>query len=97
MVDAMLATDDQTHSYLDQSVVTTNASEVWDATGGSIILAGDFRYIWHQVSVELGLKDPAPPNSDLATKIKHRRQAFAEFLLSFNSRNELILQLDMNL
>ncbi len=94
MVDAMIATDDQAHSHLDQSVVTTNASEVWDATGGSIILAGDFRYIWRQVSVELGLADPTPPNSDLTTKIKIRRQAFAEFLLSFSRRMDLIAQLD---
>lgn len=94
MVDAMIATDDQTHSHLDQSVVTTNASEVWDATGGPIILAGDFRYIWHQVSVELKLADPTPPNSNLPTKIKLRRQAFAEFLLSFDNRGDLIQQLD---
>ncbi|HIG40001.1 MAG: CaiB/BaiF CoA-transferase family protein [bacterium] len=94
MVDAMIATDDQTHYHLEQSVVSNNASEVWEATGGPVILAGDFRYIWHQATVELKLADPTPPNSDLATKIEFRRKAFAEFMLSFDSRGDLIQQLN---
>jgi crotonobetainyl-CoA:carnitine CoA-transferase CaiB-like acyl-CoA transferase len=94
MVDAMLATDDKTHYYLDDVGVNTDDSEVWEATGGAIILAGDFRYIWKQVIRVLGLIDPTPENATLLEKIKCRRDAFSEFLLRYENRESLVEDLD---
>jgi len=94
MVDAMLATDDQTHYYLDDVDVNTAASEVWDATGGAIILAGDFRYIWQQAVAIMDVKDPTPMGASLPVKIKCRRDAFAKFLNSHHDRDSLVAQLD---
>jgi crotonobetainyl-CoA:carnitine CoA-transferase CaiB-like acyl-CoA transferase len=90
----MLVTDDQTHAYLENSQVATGASEVWAAIGGDIIIAGDFRHLWKSVIHVHGIKDPTPDDATLEEKIRCRRQAFQEFLLSFTSRETLIEALD---
>lgn len=94
MVDAMLATDDQTHYHLESSEVTSGASEVWNATGGPIILAGDFRHIWKQINTILGVADPTPEGAPLAEKIRCRREAAAAYFMNFQTRAELTTALD---
>lgn len=94
MVDAMVATDDHTHAHLDSVESQTGASEVWDATGGPIILAGDFRHIWRQFNTVLGLADPTPDGASLEEKIRCRRDAAAAFLVSFETRAALTEALD---
>ncbi|MEX0941265.1 MAG: CaiB/BaiF CoA-transferase family protein [Pseudomonadales bacterium] len=94
MVDAMLATDDQTHYHLEDSTVMNGASEVWDATGGHIIIAGDFRHIWRQINTVLGVFDPTPEDAGLEEKIRLRRKTAAEFFTSFADRTALTDALD---
>lgn len=94
MVDTMLATDDHTHYHLERSEVNNGASEVWDATGGPVILAGDFRHIWKQINTVLGIADPTPPGAELREKIRCRRAAVGDFLSSFTTREELTHALD---
>lgn len=94
MVDAMLATDDHTHYHLESSEVNNGASEVWNATGGPIILAGDFRHIWRQINTVLGVDDPTPPDATLEEKIRCRREATASFMMSFDDRESLKAALD---
>ncbi len=95
MVDAMLATDDQTHAYLENAHGDGSAaSEVWDATGGPVIIAGDFRHLWKSVVIVHKLQDPTPSDAELDEKIRHRREAFSQFLLSFDSREDMVTALD---
>lgn len=94
MVDAMLATDDYTHYNLEHSEVNNGASEVWNATGGPVIIAGDFRHLWRQFNTVLGVEDPTPEGAPLEEKIRCRREAAAAFLLSFNDRKSLTDALD---
>ena len=99
MVDAMLATDDLAHYYLDYGSahdipIQNGASEVWDVPGGSIILAGDFRYIWKTLANKYDLDDRTPDGAPLADKISNRRQCVADYLNSFESRQRLIAALD---
>ncbi len=94
MIDAMLITDDQTHANLENSRVETAASEVWQATGGEVMIAGDFRHLWKSVTLTHGLIDPTPEGAELEEKIRCRRQAFQDFLLSFGTREALIEALD---
>jgi CoA:oxalate CoA-transferase len=94
MVDAMLATDDQTHYYLEDAPVNNSASEVWAATGGPVIMAGDFRHIWRLLNTVLGVPDPTPVDATLAAKIAARRAATEAFLTSFKTRSELTGALD---
>ncbi|MEX2489876.1 MAG: CoA transferase [Pseudomonadales bacterium] len=94
MVDAMLTCDDQVHFHLDSAEVNTGASEVWNATGGPIILAGDFRHIWRQLVAVHGIQDPTPEGAPLSEKIRLRRETVGEFLLHFSKRGELTVALD---
>jgi CoA:oxalate CoA-transferase len=94
MVDAMLATDDHVNYYLENMDVDNGASEIWEATGGHIILAGHFRHTWHQLSHVLGLSDPASQDTALDQKINLRREATLNFLNSFSTRKELTNALD---
>lgn len=94
MVDAMLATDDHAHYHLEGSEVNNGASEVWHATGGPIIVAGDFRHIWRQLNTVLGIEDPTPEGASLDEKIRCRREAAARFFLGFERREELTGALD---
>ncbi len=88
MVDAMLTVDDFAHRPLGRS------SQIYDVVGGPIIVLGDFKWMWYTASRRLGLPDPAPEGCDLATKIRTRREAWVEFVHSFDDRADLIAALD---
>lgn len=94
MVDAMLCCDDQSNYALDDAPADTGASEVWEATGGPVMLAGDFRHIWRQIVAVHGVLDPTPPGARLEEKIRLRRRRAGEFFLSFASRGEFLAALD---
>lgn len=99
MIDAMLATDDHLHYALeDAEDEAPMPSEVWDATGGPIMISGDFRHVWRQLQQVCGVDDPTPVGASLDDKIRHRREAAARFFVSFPSRGDLVDALDrMNL
>jgi crotonobetainyl-CoA:carnitine CoA-transferase CaiB-like acyl-CoA transferase len=83
MIDAILATDDHMHCALDDSYDIKNMpSEVWDSSAGPIVIAGDFRHLWRQLSTVLGVEDPTPADADLEEKIAARRAATRRFLTS---------------
>ena len=93
MLDAMIATDDYVH-YAADGVhdYALQRGELWDATGGPVMIAGDAKLIWARVATSAGLIDPAP-NAELATKIAGRRAAVADWIASFSNRDELIAAL----
>jgi crotonobetainyl-CoA:carnitine CoA-transferase CaiB-like acyl-CoA transferase len=81
MIDATLVTDDHIHFALDDSYDLRNMpSEVWDSAAGPIIIAGDFRYLWRQLTIVMGLADPTPEGASLEEKIAARRDATQRFL-----------------
>ena len=94
MLDTMLATDDYVHFALDETALVRGGGEVWNATGGPIMIAGDFRYVWRTLVRRHGLVDPAPEGAPLPEKIAARRAAAAQFFLSFESREKLASALD---
>jgi CoA:oxalate CoA-transferase len=94
MLDAMLASDDYLHFVLDGVPIARGGGEVWDAAGGPIMIAGDFRYVWRTLVRHHGLVDPAPEGASLPEKIAARRAAAAEFFRSFESREKLTGALD---
>ncbi len=99
MIDATLATDDHLHYELEDSVDTRPMwSEVWDATGGPILITGDFRYIWTLLKDVCGVEDTSPPDAPVAEKIRLRREAAQAFFTSFPDKAGLVEVLDrMNL
>ena len=94
MLDSMLCTDDYMHHAADQSPVVRQGGEFWDAPGGPILIAGDFRYVWRQTSTVHGLTDPSPPGADIPTKAAARRSAFAAWAAAFTDRPTLVAALD---
>ena len=81
MIDAALATDDHIHLALDDSYDTRNMpSEVWESAAGPIVIAGDFRHLWRQLTTVLGVEDPTPEGASLEEKIAARRRATHRFL-----------------
>ena len=92
MFDAMLATDDYSHHALDTFPVRRLGGEVWDATGGPVMIAGEFRSTW--VVLRAYVEDPAPPHAELPEKARLRRQAVGAWLKSFPDRASLITALE---
>ncbi len=94
MLDAMLATDDYAHHALDGFPVRRLGGEVWDAPGGPLMIAGEFRFVWRQLSTVHGVADPTPAGADLDTKIRCRREAAAAWIRSFADRAALVEALE---
>lgn len=95
MIDAMLATDDQLHLALDDMPMRHNqVNEIWEAAFGQITIAGDFRWIWRQLSETCGLVDPTPAGAPLEQKIANRRKTVREYLMSLPDRAALFGMLD---
>ncbi|MCG8588284.1 MAG: CoA transferase [Proteobacteria bacterium] len=98
MLDTMLVTDDYANFAVDGIPLIRGGGEVWEASGGPIMITGDFRMIWKLLVKHHGLVDPTPEGADLATKIRLRREAVSAFYQSFPDRPALIAALDaMNL
>lgn len=81
MIDATLVTDDHIHFALDDAYELKNMpSEVWQSAAGPIVIAGDFRFLWRQLTTIMGVSDPTPDGAALADKIAARRAAAEHFL-----------------
>ena len=80
MVDASVVTNDGMNYALDR-VKHIVSNEVYETSAGKLILAGDFKFIWHQLhtffALEDGLDKAGAPS--LEEKITARRAAAAHF------------------
>ncbi|MPY93569.1 MAG: CoA transferase [Acidimicrobiia bacterium] len=94
MVNAVVATDDYVHFVLEDAPIVAGGGRIFDAVGGPIMLAGDEKWWWRQLSRGGGLADPTPEGADLKAKISARRAAIEAHLLSFPDRASLIAALD---
>ncbi len=95
MLNVMHATDDYAHWRLDDAWPRISENKVWDAPEGKqILITGDMKWLWHQFSTKAGLTAKVPDGADLATKIKCREEAMAQYLLSFATFGELTAKLD---
>ena len=94
MINAMFFTDDYAHFQLEGANVLGGGGQVFDATGGQIMLAGDEKWYWRVLNTRAGVEDPTPEGADLDTKIALRREAIQAFLLSFPDRASLLAKLD---
>lgn len=95
MLDAMFATDDQIHLALDDQPMRHNmVNEMWEVAFGHITIAGDFRWVFRQLSEHCGVVDPTPEGAPLAEKIRLRHEAVAAYLRSLPDRAALVEALD---
>ena len=90
MLDAMLATDDQLHYGIEHSRHTApSLSDIWRTGMGDVLIAGDFRHIWRQLTTKMGVADPTPADASLTEKIRLRREAAQAFFDGLNSREQV--------
>ena len=82
MLDAMLATDDYAHHYIDASPVERLGGQLWKTKTGYIMTAGTLKQAWKQISTAHGLSDGLPPDAPLDEKIAARRQALSVWFSS---------------
>lgn len=95
MVDALLAGDDYFFWALEGvEGHPRGGGEIFDATGGPVMVMGEFKWIWKCAHERLGLGDPTPPGADLKTKVRLRREAWGAYLRSFPERAAMLAALD---
>ncbi len=94
MINALMFTDDYVHAAIDHVRAGNGGGIVFHATGGPIMLAGDEKWYWRVLNTRAGLVDPTPDGADLPTKIRMRREAIEQYLLSFPDRESLIAKLN---
>ena len=94
MVDATLGANDGLHAALENlSVGVTN--EVHETSGGLLMMAGEFRYIWKLLNTVMGVTDGLDGDASLEEKIAARREAAKRFFTeTCSSRAEVIRALD---
>ena len=91
MIDATLATDAQMQYDLEDSEVTGPIPpEIWETSVGPILISAEFKYIWHLLKNEVGLADPAGPDTPFHEKVQLRRAVANEWLQSFTDRDAMI-------
>ena len=94
MVDATLVTNDGMAYALD-GLRRPAPNRVWQTAGGNLMLAGEFRYIWSQLSKVEGLTDGLPEGATLEQKIAAREAAATTFFKeTCSNRQEVIDALD---
>ena len=94
MLETFLATDEGSQAGLDGVHYQSQGGLVWEGVDGPILTAGDFRWVWRQLSETHGLADPSPQDADIPTKRAHRTDAINAFLSSFETREEMLDALD---
>ena len=82
MLDAMLATDDYAHHYVDGSPVGRLGGLLWQTGSGFVMTAGDLRHTWKQVAGAHGLRDGLPADATLQEKVDARRTVLIDWFKS---------------
>lgn len=83
MVDAMVCTDDQIHYALEDSEATGPLpNDTWETGAGPVLISVDFRYLWILLTGEHGVVDPTHKEMELSKKIRLRRKAVGEYLMT---------------
>lgn len=89
MLDAMLATDDYAHHYVDGSPVGRLGGLLWQTSSGFVMTAGDLRHTWRQVADAHGLRDGLPADATLQEKVDARRTVLIDWFKSHRDAGSL--------
>ena len=94
MMDVMTFSSDGAQAILDDAGHEPRGAQLFDAAGGPILLAGETRWFWHQLSEIHGLEDPGSKERPVAEKKADRHQLITDWLQSFPDRDSLCAALD---
>ncbi|MGO8961861.1 MAG: CaiB/BaiF CoA transferase family protein [Streptosporangiaceae bacterium] len=95
MLAAVLASDDHAHAAIDGSAEPySSRGTIWQAPGGPLLIAAPPKHAWAMLSRRGLIADPAPPGSDLPTKVRLRQQAIGDWIRGFADRASLLAELE---
>ena len=94
MMDVMTFSSDGAQAILDDVGHEPRGAQLFDAAGGPILLAGETKWFWHQLSKIHGLVDPGSSERTVPEKKADRHQIITDWLLSFDDRESLVAALD---
>jgi CoA:oxalate CoA-transferase len=95
MLDTLLATDDYIHHAIDGSPTVRLGGEYRRLPSGrQILVSGQFKHVWAQVSTHRLVSDPAPKDANLETKIALRKSAVNDWWASFTNDADAVAALD---
>jgi CoA:oxalate CoA-transferase len=95
MLDTLLATDDYIHHTIDGSPTVRLGGEYRQLPSGrQLLVSGQFKHVWAQVSSHRMVVDPAPKGADLETKIAMRKVAVDLWWASFTHDADALAALD---
>jgi len=95
MLNVLHSADDYAHFALDDIWPKAPETLVWKAPEDrQILITGDMKWLWIMFSTKDDLKDPTPDGADVATKVRLRREAMEQHIMSHKSFDALTATLD---
>jgi crotonobetainyl-CoA:carnitine CoA-transferase CaiB-like acyl-CoA transferase len=95
MISVLHSVDDYAYWALDDDWPKPEENSVWEAPEERrILITGDMKWMWLMFSTRDGLADPTPEGSDIATKVRLRREAMEQHMLGHESFAALTDTLD---
>jgi len=95
MISVLHSVDDYAYWALDDDWPKPEENSVWEAPEERrILITGDMKWMWLMFSTRDGLADPTPEGSDIATKVRMRREAMEQHMLGHESFAALTETLD---
>jgi CoA:oxalate CoA-transferase len=95
MLAAVAVSDDHAHALLDETGEEySSRGTIWPAPGGPLLIAAPPKHAWVMLSRRGLVADPAPPSSDLPTKVLLRRHAIQDWMNGFTDRDSLLAELE---
>jgi len=94
MMDVMTFSSDGAQAILDDAGHEPRGGQLFDATGGPVLIAGDLRWLWHQLKTVHGLADSGRDDRTLEEKKTERYDLMCGWMLSHGDRQSLTDGLD---
>lgn len=94
MIDAMSFSSDAIIDALDDRPRERQGGNVWETAAGPVMVAGDLKWMWHQMSTVHGLVDSTPSDASIEEKIAARRRLINQHLSGLADRAAVVAALD---
>lgn len=94
MMDVMTFSSDGNQAIIDDAGHEPRGGQVFDAVGGPILMSGEVRWFWHQLSNIQGLQDPGAKDRPVEQKKADRRDLIEEWMMAQPDRATLTRKLD---
>ncbi|MEM8924117.1 MAG: CaiB/BaiF CoA-transferase family protein [Actinomycetota bacterium] len=94
MMEVMTFSSDASQSILDDAGHDPRGGQVFDAVGGPILLSGEVKWFWHQLSTVHGLVDSGAKDRPVGQKKADRWSLIEQWMLDQPDRSTLTAKLD---